>query len=487
MPKKSDPTGTGKIRRRNTSSVRKRWVRLKKALVRAARSGNLTTKRAVADWFRSNAADMLLDGATSPNSFWMRSNVLRAYKRGIQDAYNGFHSAGGTSGLTKAGLTRTLMGRQLRIYQVVNRGFLNLQDVLREGADEVSRLVQLARENNISDAKLADAINRRLDVLFNKRIARTARTEVVWAYNEAVLDGLAHLGVTQVVAWVEWTTAGDDRVCPLCEPLEGEVFTIAQARNMLPRHPDCRCAWTPVLAETENTPDAREAIKQSIQAEAPKRSYRTARRRSSWEGARRALGVRGTRGPVATRRSRLQISPRRRRSGRQTGTATSPNVVDTKVIPDKTPKFATEQEARAYLNQRRVVVLLNESSLPNLQRVANYVDDVLRRFVRIQDYLSSGREVSTVADTLLDIGQAIGESFYKHGLAEARITEWRLLSSPYTDAGNPLTQLPFDAIVGSPESLFEQAFAIYIRPAYARGELPVDLESYFDSLLRSRE
>jgi hypothetical protein len=41
-------------------------------------------------------------------------------------------------------------------------------------------------------------------------------------------------------------TAGDDRVCPICEDLEGITYTVEEASSVIPAHPNCRCAFVPV-------------------------------------------------------------------------------------------------------------------------------------------------------------------------------------------------------------------------------------------------
>jgi very-short-patch-repair endonuclease len=46
-------------------------------------------------------------------------------------------------------------------------------------------------------------------------------------------------GVEGVRVMAEWVTAGDGRVCPLCAPMDGKVFTIDQIENMIPAHPNC--------------------------------------------------------------------------------------------------------------------------------------------------------------------------------------------------------------------------------------------------------
>jgi hypothetical protein len=41
-------------------------------------------------------------------------------------------------------------------------------------------------------------------------------------------------------------TAGDDRVCPICEGIsEDGPYTIARARSLIPAHPRCRCVFVP--------------------------------------------------------------------------------------------------------------------------------------------------------------------------------------------------------------------------------------------------
>lgn len=41
----------------------------------------------------------------------------------------------------------------------------------------------------------------------------------------------------------EFTTQGDDKVCPECELLAGEEYTVDEARGVIPVHPNCRCTW----------------------------------------------------------------------------------------------------------------------------------------------------------------------------------------------------------------------------------------------------
>lgn len=83
------------------------------------------------------------------------------------------------------------------------------------------------------------------------RAETIARTEIVRAHAEGQLDALEKLGVKSVGAKVEWLVTEDEKLCPLCEELEGKVFKIAKARGLLPRHPNCRCAWAPHFPEDD--------------------------------------------------------------------------------------------------------------------------------------------------------------------------------------------------------------------------------------------
>jgi hypothetical protein len=41
-------------------------------------------------------------------------------------------------------------------------------------------------------------------------------------------------------------TVGDDKVCDICENYEGNSYTLAEARDLIPAHPNCRCSIVPL-------------------------------------------------------------------------------------------------------------------------------------------------------------------------------------------------------------------------------------------------
>jgi SPP1 gp7 family putative phage head morphogenesis protein len=84
------------------------------------------------------------------------------------------------------------------------------------------------------------------EVNVSKARAQTiARTEIIRTHAEGQLAAFDQMGVTHVGVAAEWATAGDARVCPKCRPLNGVVMRVDEARGLLPRHPNCRCAWLP--------------------------------------------------------------------------------------------------------------------------------------------------------------------------------------------------------------------------------------------------
>jgi len=72
-----------------------------------------------------------------------------------------------------------------------------------------------------------------------------ARTEIVRASYEASLNRYEEMGIDGIEIEVEIMNANDPRVCSKCASLGGKVFTIQEARGLVPVHPRCRCSALP--------------------------------------------------------------------------------------------------------------------------------------------------------------------------------------------------------------------------------------------------
>jgi SPP1 gp7 family putative phage head morphogenesis protein len=83
----------------------------------------------------------------------------------------------------------------------------------------------------------------------------------IHAHAEGQLDSFEDLGVRELGITAEWSTAGDERVCPRCSALEGHIYTVEEARGMIPQHPGCRCSWIPRTNTKTDKQKAEEAKK----------------------------------------------------------------------------------------------------------------------------------------------------------------------------------------------------------------------------------
>ncbi|HUT54386.1 MAG TPA: minor capsid protein [bacterium] len=128
-------------------------------------------------------------------------------------------------------------------------------DVNRELADGIKRVVfsGVATGKGVEDivrdlghvVKDPESFRHAGSKVFSKaqyRMELIARTEVLRAHNQGRIKFHKHVGVKKL----EWMTMDDERVCPVCGPLDGKVFLIDRFPQQ-PAHPNCRCtnivAW----------------------------------------------------------------------------------------------------------------------------------------------------------------------------------------------------------------------------------------------------
>lgn len=127
------------------------------------------------------------------------------------------------------------------------RNFDELKGITEAMGQQIARELSEGMAKGLGMKGMAKAIATRVDKVGIYRGTLLARTEIVRAHAEATLNRFEEFGLEEVGLQAEWMTAGDQRVCPICGALQGQVYKIAEARGMLPRHPQCRCSWLPVL------------------------------------------------------------------------------------------------------------------------------------------------------------------------------------------------------------------------------------------------
>jgi len=80
---------------------------------------------------------------------------------------------------------------------------------------------------------------------------RLARTEFINIANQATIDAYREYGI---VKQYQYLATLDERTCPICGPLDGEVFPVDKALtgiNYAPMHPNCRCTSISYFPEEE--------------------------------------------------------------------------------------------------------------------------------------------------------------------------------------------------------------------------------------------
>jgi len=275
---RKDPTRTTLIRRSFEAQIKRRFARIKKLvrdlivvddvfgmeestrleLNQNAQKGEwrfLTDAAKVKQfrrWLQTQVDSEILsvDGTGKP---WTNTYIHSSYKKAMVRAYGDVNPdlladkmeyyAGGKDQFINSAFNAPETVSKLEL--LYTRAYDQLKDITTQMGQQMSRILTDGIAHGKGIAEIARNLRDNIDKITDKRARVLARTEVINAHAEGALDGLERLGVKEVEALVEFSTAGDDLVCPQCMDLEGTVYTIEEARGLIPVHPNCRCAWIP--------------------------------------------------------------------------------------------------------------------------------------------------------------------------------------------------------------------------------------------------
>lgn len=194
------------------------------------------------------------------NAHWT-SYVEEGYRKGAGRAFNDVRKPALSTGAgvsdffegTRQEFLRQSFGSPVAIDKVkllAGRVFTDLNGITQAMSTQISRVLVDGLVRGEGPAIIAKEITKKVEGIGVRRATTMARTEIVRAHAEGQLDAMERLGVEKVGVMVEWSTAGDDRVCPLCQPMEGVVFKLKEARGLIPRHPQCFIdPKTPILTD----------------------------------------------------------------------------------------------------------------------------------------------------------------------------------------------------------------------------------------------
>jgi SPP1 gp7 family putative phage head morphogenesis protein len=120
-------------------------------------------------------------------------------------------------------------------------------DLIKGITDTTRKQTQKAVSDWIRSGAPLPALEAVLEKTFGsvraQMIAQTESTRVFQDANAAAWQS------TGLVSEMRYNTVVDDKVCPMCSPLDGLVFELGDSEHSPPRHIGCRCFTTPVLDE----------------------------------------------------------------------------------------------------------------------------------------------------------------------------------------------------------------------------------------------
>lgn len=279
---RADPTRTSLIRRRFQGEMRRRFAKLRRAVV-----DFLVTKDALGlkekklglvlhaherefefrtdaekldafnEWLKQQIDAQLLSAppGTPARTPWTAEFIESAWKKGELNAFLSSKQAqvleeAGVGMETQEAFLRSSFGQPEALSKVrllATRAFESLKGVTATMASQMNQILAQGMIDGTGPAEIAREMTAKIDSLTETRALLIARTEVISAHAEGQLNAFEKLGVEELGVKAEWVTAGDDRVCPECHEMEGKVFSIEEAAGLIPLHPNCRCTWVPFI------------------------------------------------------------------------------------------------------------------------------------------------------------------------------------------------------------------------------------------------
>lgn len=219
------------------------------------------------DWLHRMVEDEILQVTQieqvgrAVDAAWTNTYIHDAYKRGVIKARSQM------PGLAPSlGATGGIAGAMNNVYHVDRLGLLftrtynELKGITDAMEQRISRLLAQGLANGDSPKTITRAINASMSqmgkslatkdslgrfISASVRAEMLVRTEIIRAHAEGQLQEFANWGVSGVSVKAELITAGDQRVCQICNRLSRSVFTLKEASGIIPLHPRCRCIWLP--------------------------------------------------------------------------------------------------------------------------------------------------------------------------------------------------------------------------------------------------
>ncbi|MGM0409207.1 MAG: minor capsid protein [Bacillota bacterium] len=181
------------------------------------------------------------------NSDWQQKYIRSSYQKANESARNYLNQTGINTPSGGGSSIFAMPVHKDSVELLYSRNYKALDGITEAMNRDIGRELSKGFAQGKNPRQIASMLNKRVDKIGITRARTMARTEVVNAHAEATLNTYQQAGLKEVTAEVELSTAGDGRVCGICQGLEGQTYSIDGARGVIPVHPNCRCAWLPVV------------------------------------------------------------------------------------------------------------------------------------------------------------------------------------------------------------------------------------------------
>lgn len=258
-PRSVDPTRTSVLRKRYRQHYRRMWQRVNAAINEYIDTVDFSRPLAQRTAEFNRFVDALLQqefGRTeSDRERGVRAMATVAYMRGVAQANTEVEEAMPTpqQAVMRADHNYAIAALILLLSTQLMTVRLGLTGQL---------LDRYQRANSAAEAKAT--IRDRIQKAGRTPTDGIAADGVVRGYNEALLNVYENAG-DQFVGVIDektfWQTAEDNGVCAHCHRMSQErdngygpgIYTLAQARGLIPAHPRCRCRWRRLPTNTERS------------------------------------------------------------------------------------------------------------------------------------------------------------------------------------------------------------------------------------------
>ncbi|KCZ71606.1 phage putative head morphogenesis protein, SPP1 gp7 family [Candidatus Methanoperedens nitroreducens] len=240
---RKEPTHTRTIQNSYAVALRRLFRSYKKQAVEALKQSEGRTL-AAADVNTPWLADRLRDLATEiiilPGKRITDDYVRKSYQSGT--TYAGF-------GLTRAGIEVSVGANTPADWRAIDalrvRNLSALKGISDEQSKQIIEQLTTGIQRGEGIPELAGRITDRVDHIGIQRATVMARTETINAFTQGTIIRYQQHDIEET----EFITAQDERVCPVCGPLDGKVFRLDSDHVVPPVHPQCRCVLLPIISK----------------------------------------------------------------------------------------------------------------------------------------------------------------------------------------------------------------------------------------------